>query len=52
MTISRAKLQAMSLGALKRFAKGLGLDLDACQSLGEARTRLMRSALEFKNISA
>jgi hypothetical protein len=41
----------MSLGALKKFAKELGLDLDACRTLGEARTRLLRSALEFKNIS-
>jgi len=52
VVISSKKLGAMKLGKLKTFAAKLGYDLEDCETLGQARTRLLSSALEFKNIRA
>jgi hypothetical protein len=50
VTLTSEELAKMDIAETKAFAKEIGLDIDDCQTLGQARTKLLRSALEFKNI--
>jgi hypothetical protein len=47
--MSSVQLSAMSLDEIKEFAKSLGLSLNHCESLGQARTALLGSAVGFEN---
>jgi hypothetical protein len=41
----------MSLDAIKSFARRVGMDLDRCETLNEARSVLLSSAVEFTNLT-
>lgn len=41
----------MSLDDIKAFAKRVGMDLDRCETLNEARAMLLSSAVEFENLT-
>lgn len=49
--ISASKLREMSMRKLIRFGESLGLSMDGVDSKGGAISRLVRSAVEFRNIA-
>lgn len=51
VTLSRKELTRMSLDDIKAFARRIGMDLNRCETLNEAHSVLLSSAVEFTNLT-
>lgn len=48
--MSRAEFEALDETGLRELAEDLGYSLDGCKTLGQLRTAMLQSSLEFHTI--